>query len=201
MSDKLSTIENSVEEVIIELMAENVMSIGIQASSMQGVQASPLTAHGSGPSRAAHEKRTKHRDELVNAKLIPSILPDYITPMDGVVSHDSVPRNFNYTFIMMYLLKRIRIGKPHPDKIMTLKIDDFNLGDHNNFSMLTPHMYLTRMKGKNSRIVPQPWTMNLTQSTILNIMKIPHFERHREFNACVKLLLVSFHGGYMWLDI
>jgi hypothetical protein len=42
--------------------------------------------------------------------------------------------------------------------------------------------------------------MNLVQSTLLNVMKIPHFERHQEVNACVKLLLLCYHGGYLWLD-
>jgi hypothetical protein len=59
-----------------------------------------------------------------------------------------------------------------------LKFSDFNLGDRKNYNMLAPYKYLTRMKGKNSKIIPQPWTMNLTQSTLLNVMKIPHFRRH-----------------------
>jgi hypothetical protein len=42
--------------------------------------------------------------------------------------------------------------------------------------------------------------MNLMQSTFLNVMKILHFDRHQEVNACVKLLLASYHGGYLWLD-
>jgi hypothetical protein len=33
MSDELNTVEKSVEEVLIDMMAERVMSIGIQASS------------------------------------------------------------------------------------------------------------------------------------------------------------------------
>jgi hypothetical protein len=31
-------------------------------------------------------------------------------------------------------------------------------------------------------------------------MKIPHFGRHHEVNACVKLLLLCYHGGYLWLN-
>jgi hypothetical protein len=31
-------------------------------------------------------------------------------------------------------------------------------------------------------------------------MKIPHFGRHQEVNDCVKLLLASYHGGYLWLS-
>jgi hypothetical protein len=56
------------------------------------------------------------------------------------------------------------------------------------------------MKGKKSRIILQPWTMDLAQSTILNVMKIPYFGRHQEVNASVKILLSSFHGSYLWLD-
>jgi hypothetical protein len=117
-----------------------------------------------------------------------------------VVSRDSVPRDFDYTLVTAYLPKGIRAVRTQLDKIMTLKFSDFNLGDHKNHNMLSPHRYLTRTKGKNSRIIPQPWTMNLAQSTILNVMKIPHFGRHQEVNACVKLLLSCYHGGYLWLD-
>jgi hypothetical protein len=50
----------------------------------------------------------KHRDDLANVKLIPSILPDYIPPLAGAVSRDSVPRDFDYTVITAYLPKGIR---------------------------------------------------------------------------------------------
>jgi hypothetical protein len=80
-----------------------------------------------------------------------------------------------------------------------LNFNEFNLGDHKNHSMLTPYKYLTKTKGKNSKIIPQPWTMNLTQSTLLNVMKIPHFGRHQEVNSCVKIILSCYHGSYLWL--
>jgi hypothetical protein len=31
-------------------------------------------------------------------------------------------------------------------------------------------------------------------------MKIFHFPHHEEVNACIKLLLLCYHGGYLWLD-
>jgi hypothetical protein len=135
-----------------------------------------------------------------NAKLIPSILPDYIPPLAGVVSHDNVPRDFDYIVITAYLLKGIQAVKPQLERIPTLKISDYNLGDHNIYDMLTPHKYLTKTKGKKSKIIPQPWTMDIVRSTIFNVMKIPHFGRNREVNMCVKILLSCFHGGYLWLD-
>jgi hypothetical protein len=146
------------------------------------------------------EKRTKHRDDLANAKLIPTIFLDCILPLADTVSHDSVPRDFKYTMIIVYLSKGICAVRAQQDKITTLKFNGFKLGDHKNHSMLAPYKYLTRTKGKNSKIIPQPWTMNLTQSTLLNVMRIPHFGRHQEFNACVKLLLSFYHGSYLWLD-
>jgi hypothetical protein len=88
-------------------MAKKVMSASIQASSTRGVQASPSTARGSGPSQVVIEKRTNHRDDLANAKLILTILPKYIPPLADMVSHDSVPRYFKYTMVTVYLLKGI----------------------------------------------------------------------------------------------
>jgi hypothetical protein len=31
-------------------------------------------------------------------------------------------------------------------------------------------------------------------------MKIPHFGRHQEANACIKILISCYHEGYLWLD-
>jgi hypothetical protein len=135
-----------------------------------------------------------------NAKLIPSVLPDYIPPLAGVVSHDNVPRDFEYTLITAYLPKGIRAVGPQLGLIPDLKISDFNLGDRKNYALLAPHRYLTKMTGKKPKIVPQPWIKEIVRSTILNVMKIPHFGRHQEVNACVKLLLSCYHGGYLWLD-
>jgi hypothetical protein len=121
--------------------------------------------------------------------IIPSILLDYISPLAHVVSCDSVPRDFEYTLIILYLSKGIRIVKPHFERILTLMINNYNLGDHKIYGMLAPHKYLTKTKRKKLKIIPQPWTMDITRSTIVNVMKIPHFGRHQEVSACVKLLL------------
>jgi hypothetical protein len=74
------------------------------------------------------------------------------------------------------------------------------VGDRKNYALLTLHKYLKKTTRKKSEIVPQPWTKDIVRSTILNVMNIPHFERHKEVNACIKLLLSCFHGGYLWLD-
>jgi hypothetical protein len=189
MSEEFSAFEESVKDILINLMNERVMFVGVQASSTRGRQASLSTARGSRPSRAATEKRTKHRDDLANAKLLLSILPEYGLPLASVVSRDSVPRDFDYTIITVYLPKGIRAVRPQLERIPTLNISNYNLGDRKSYAMITPHKYLTKMKGKKKKIIPQSWMMNLAQSTLLNVMKIPHFGRHQKVNTYVKLLL------------
>jgi len=107
------------------------------------------------------EKRTKHKDDLENAKLILNILPTYIPPLSGVVSHDNVPRHFEYALVTTYLSKGIHTVHADQEKIIALKFSDFNLNERKFYNMLSPHKYLTRTKGKNSKIIPQSWTMNL----------------------------------------
>jgi hypothetical protein len=180
MSEELSALEESVKEVLIDLrtekfMSKRRMSAGVQESSIGGVQASPSTARRAGTSRIMIETRKKHRDNLVNAKLIPSILPSYIPPLSDAVNRDNMPRDFEYTLVTAYLQKGVHVVHTNQDKIVALKFSDFNLGDHKAYNMLAPHKYLTKMKGKNSKIIPQPWTHILAKSTLLNVMKILHF--------------------------
>jgi hypothetical protein len=175
MSGKCSAVEKSVEEILIDLMTEKVMYVGVQVSSTGILQASPSIGRRSEPSRTTTEKRNKNHDDLANAKQIPSVLSDYILPLAGAVSHDNVLRDFEYTLITAYLPKGICAVRPQLGLIPTLKISDFNLGDKKNYVMLAPHRYLTNTTGKKPKIVPQPWKKEIARSTILNVMKIPHF--------------------------
>jgi hypothetical protein len=181
-------------------MSERRISVGVQVSSTRGVQYSPSTAHREGRSRTTIEKGTKHRDDIANAKLIPHILSTYIPLMSRDINRDSVPRYFEYTLITTYLPKGVHVVRANQDKLVVLKFNDFNLDDRKVYSMLSPQKYLTKTKGNNSKIIPRSWTQNLSQSTLLNVMNIPHFGRHQEVNGCIKLLLYCYHGRYLWLN-
>jgi hypothetical protein len=55
MSDELSVVEKAVEDILIDLMTERViskrgLSVGVQSSSTRIIQASLSTARGAGPS-------------------------------------------------------------------------------------------------------------------------------------------------------
>jgi hypothetical protein len=172
MSGEPSVLEKSVEEILVELMAERVMYVGIQASSTGGLQASPSTGHHS--SCATEKKASTTTIWLTRSRSHQSFL-EYILPLAGTVNHNSIPRDFEYTLITAYIPKGIRVVGPQLGQIPTLKNNDFNLGDRKNYTMLVPHRYLMKTTGKKPCIVSQPWIKELVQSTILNVMKIPHF--------------------------
>jgi hypothetical protein len=147
MSDKLTVLEKSITEVLLNLMTKRViskrrMSTGVQASSMRGVQASPSIARD-GTSRASTERITKHKDDIANAKLVPSILLAYIPPLSGDINKDSVSRDFEYTLVTAYLPKGVCTYRANQDKVTVLKFCDFNLGDRKFYSMIAPYNYLT----------------------------------------------------------
>jgi hypothetical protein len=106
MSGDLSAVDKSIADILIDLMTEKFMSARIQAPLTGAFQASPSVARRS--SRITIEKISKHRDDLENVKQILSVLPDYIPPLAGVVSHDSVLHDLKYTLITAYLPKGIR---------------------------------------------------------------------------------------------
>jgi hypothetical protein len=90
MSDELILVEESIMKFLLDLMTGRVMSergvsTGVQASSTRGLLTSSSTARA-GPSRPVDEKLTNHRDDLVNANLILSILPTYLPPSSGTIN-------------------------------------------------------------------------------------------------------------------
>ena len=48
--------------------------------------------------------------------------------------------------------------------------------------------------------IPQPWESGLDKLGLLRIINFPQFGWLNESHACVKQLLVCFHGGCLWLD-
>jgi hypothetical protein len=110
--EELNAVEKAVEEVLVDLMAERVMSerrmsAGVQASSTGGVWDSLSIAHEAGPSRTTTKRRTKHKDDIANTKIIRRILSTYIPPLSGGINCESVPRDFEYTLITAYLPKGV----------------------------------------------------------------------------------------------
>jgi hypothetical protein len=114
MSDEITAVEESIMKVLLDLMTERAMSergvsTGVQASLTRGLSTSPSTARAS-PSQPVDEKRTKNRDDIVNSKLILSILPTYLPLMSNAINRDSVPRDFEYALCCRKI--SLRTGRP-----------------------------------------------------------------------------------------
>jgi hypothetical protein len=161
MSGAPNELEKSFEEVLRKLMADRPISKGIQVSSTRGLRDSPSTGCRSTCINPVTEQRIKHRGDPVNAKKIPSILPEYIPPLASVVNHESIPGNFEYSVFTAYILNRIRIVGSQLGHIPLLKHNEFNLGDQKNYSMLSPHCFLTRTTRKKPHLILQSWINGL----------------------------------------
>ena len=78
-------------------------------------------------------------------------------------------------------------------------------GDHDipKFPELDMKIYMVLVQDTPDRpkhLVPLEWARGLGQAGLLLLMYMSHFGRSTEVNACVKQLLVSFHGGCLWID-
>jgi hypothetical protein len=160
MSGEHSALDKSMEDILMDLMAERVMSVGIQALSTRGLKSSPSTAHCS--SRTATKKGSKHHNDMANVKKIVLDLPYFILPLVGIVGCDNISRDFEYTLITTYILKGICIVGPQLGQIPALKNNEFNFRDRRNYVMLAPHWYLMKTTRKNLCIVSQLWIKELT---------------------------------------
>jgi hypothetical protein len=107
MSGEPSELEKYIEKFLRKIMVDKM--IYVQALSTRELQASPLNGLRFGHFNPVTEQRSKHHDDLDNEKKILSILPDYIPPLAGVINHENIPRDYEYTLITMYIPKGIHI--------------------------------------------------------------------------------------------
>jgi hypothetical protein len=105
MLSEPNELENYVEEFLKKLMVDRPISEGIQASSNRGLQYSPSTGHHFGHVNPVIKQQSNHYGDLANEKKIPSTLPKYIPPLVGVVNHDSIHRDFEYSIFTTYIPK------------------------------------------------------------------------------------------------
>jgi len=63
--------------------------------------------------------------------------------------------------IIAYIPKGLRVVGSQLGQISSMKNNDFNLGDRNNYAILSPHRYLKKTIGKKPRLVSQSWIKEL----------------------------------------
>jgi hypothetical protein len=109
MSSERTELEKSIVEVLNKFMDDRAMSEGVHTSSTKVLQASPSTRRCLGRANPATKQRSKHRNNMANTKQASLILPDYISHLAGTVNFYNIPQKYEYTLIIAYIPKGIRI--------------------------------------------------------------------------------------------
>jgi hypothetical protein len=88
--------------------------------------------------------------------------------------------------------------------ITTLNYADHDIIEEKNCHELVPNKFLRKSISYETHMIviePQVWVTRLQKEGILNLFDIPNFGWSQEINACVNMLPICVHKGYMWLDI
>ena len=63
-----------------------------------------------------------------------------------------------------------------------------------------PYESVHTTPGGPIQIIMKPWASELEKSGLMGLINIPHFGRLNEAHACVKKLLMCFHGEMLWMN-
>jgi hypothetical protein len=75
--------------------------------------------------------------------------------------------------------------------------------DVTKFPDLASQNYLeSRGEGSSGMPVLEPtqWILGIYNTSIMNLLDVPHFGRGKHINACIKQLLACMHGIILWMD-
>lgn len=84
-----------------------------------------------------------------------------------------------------------------------LKLEDWDLADHERFPKLTMESYMRRVYYKEygvTMLEPMEWIRGVNQSGLLNLLWVPHYHRSNINLIVIKKLLTLVHDGCFWLS-
>jgi hypothetical protein len=87
--------------------------------------------------------------------------------------------------------------------IPALKYVEHDIIDENKFQEIVQNKFLKKFINVETHMIviePRVWDRGLHKAGRLNLFDILHFGQIQEIIACVKMMLICVHGGYMWLD-
>ena len=64
--------------------------------------------------------------------------------------------------------------------------------------MNEPYVSMLVVGGGMLERIPKDLIGGLARVDLLGLINMPRFRRPTEVNACVKKILVCFHGGFLW---
>lgn len=82
-----------------------------------------------------------------------------------------------------------------------MKFDDYDLANEETFPELALEYYLERVFYDDvMKVESMPWARMLSNARILNLLRIPHIERHPIIIVCVRHLIALAHDGCLWIQ-
>lgn len=142
------------------------------------------------------EERTKFIEEAVR---LPQF-PEYVNPrLEDDKEPIVLPPATTYELPVLELPLDVKVTEPLLGCIEDLRYAYHDLTVAEKFPRFKPNRYL-RTEHDKEVISPVDWAKPIYRSTILNVLRLPHFARSLEVNVVVKFLLTWMHGGYLRMD-
>jgi hypothetical protein len=104
---------------------------------------------------------------------------------------------------MPKILEGVKVDDEMVGGVDTIRYSNHDVADVVKFLYLVPKNYL-ESKGEGPSGAPllelAQWILGLYNTSIVNLLHIPHFGRGKHINGCVKKRLERVHGGILWMD-
>lgn len=100
------------------------------------------------------------------------------------------------------LLKKVVFEGMLLGPIPILKMEDWDLADHEKFLQLVSNKYLDKIYYEETEVTwlePMKWVVGVDKVRLLNILWVSHFNRMIINTVCVRKFLALAHDGCIWL--
>lgn len=133
-----------------------------------------------------------------------SKLTDYIPPCKGKMKVTNDPNVEKFLIHMPLLPESITFEGMYLAQIPHLKIEHWDLADHERFPHLTTENYMKRFYYKELGVIVLElveWIHEVNQSGLLNLLWVPHYHHSNINIICIKKLLTMVHNECLWLSM
>lgn len=107
-------------------------------------------------------------------------LPKCISPRKSTAKVPKDPDSVKFMVSTPLLVEIVLFEGQLLAWIQNLKMEDWDLGDHDNFPQLVPSKYLKKVYYEESyimRLEPMSWVAGVGRTVILNMLWVSHFSR------------------------
>jgi len=101
------------------------------------------------------------------------------------------------------LLDEITFESPRLAWVLILKLEYWDLADHEKFSHLATEQLMHRIIDTTTMMIalePQKWLRGVKKARLLNLLWVPHYNRTPVTVLVIKQLLCLVHDGHLWLE-